>query len=87
MYVTPSVCLPPMFTPKLMTIEGTLMAMILASPPRPRCKQAACWDGVIVPVVTLTQACTSRTKSRKGTFPAGSQCGPVVRVSSEPRCM
>eukprot|EP00959_Pyramimonas_sp_CCMP1952_P216715 4532161-Pyramimonas_sp.AAC.1 len=40
----------------------------------------------MLPVVTLIQACTSRTNSRKGTSPAGSQWGPVVRASSPPRC-
>eukprot|EP00959_Pyramimonas_sp_CCMP1952_P097809 2044260-Pyramimonas_sp.AAC.1 len=46
---------------------GTLMAMVRARPPKPRCKAAACWQGVMLPVVTLIQARTSRTNSRKGT--------------------
>eukprot|EP00959_Pyramimonas_sp_CCMP1952_P159030 3325700-Pyramimonas_sp.AAC.1 len=41
------------------------MAMVRARPPKPRCKAAACWEGVMLPVVTLVQACTSRTNSRK----------------------
>eukprot|EP00959_Pyramimonas_sp_CCMP1952_P389463 8160935-Pyramimonas_sp.AAC.1 len=46
---------------------------------------AACWGGVILPLATLSHACTSRTKSRKGTLPAGSpQRRPRVRVSSNP---
>eukprot|EP00959_Pyramimonas_sp_CCMP1952_P239434 5004104-Pyramimonas_sp.AAC.1 len=42
------------------------MAMVRARPPNTRCKAAACWEGVILPVVTLIQECTSRTNSRKG---------------------
>eukprot|EP00959_Pyramimonas_sp_CCMP1952_P411356 8619804-Pyramimonas_sp.AAC.1 len=61
------------------------MAMVRASPPRPRCSAAACWKGVTLPVATLVQACTSRTRSRNGTWPAGSHWGPVVRVSPPPR--
>eukprot|EP00959_Pyramimonas_sp_CCMP1952_P262880 5497016-Pyramimonas_sp.AAC.1 len=30
----------------------------------------------MLPVVTLIQACTSRTNSRNGAWPAGSQRGP-----------
>eukprot|EP00959_Pyramimonas_sp_CCMP1952_P259809 5431963-Pyramimonas_sp.AAC.1 len=66
--------------------EGTLMAMVLASPPRPRCSAASCWEGAIVLVVTLIQACTSQANSRKGTSPARSLWGPVLRASSPPRC-
>eukprot|EP00959_Pyramimonas_sp_CCMP1952_P126894 2653870-Pyramimonas_sp.AAC.1 len=69
----------------MITAGGTLMAMVRAKPPKPRCKAAACWEGVMLPVVTLIHECTSRTSSRKGTGPAGSQCGPVVLVSSPPR--
>eukprot|EP00959_Pyramimonas_sp_CCMP1952_P357834 7491961-Pyramimonas_sp.AAC.1 len=61
------------------------MAMVRAKPPRPRCKAAASWEGVMLPVVPLIQACTSRTNSRKGTWPAGPQWGPVVLASSPPR--
>eukprot|EP00959_Pyramimonas_sp_CCMP1952_P386586 8101961-Pyramimonas_sp.AAC.1 len=61
-----------MLTPKKATAGGTLMAMVRARPPKPRCKAAACWEGVTMPVVTLIQACTSRTTSRKGTGPDGS---------------
>eukprot|EP00959_Pyramimonas_sp_CCMP1952_P391270 8199665-Pyramimonas_sp.AAC.1 len=61
------------------------MAMVRANPPRARCNAAACWEGVMLHVVTLIQACTSRTNSRNGTWPAGSQWGPVVLVSPPPR--
>eukprot|EP00959_Pyramimonas_sp_CCMP1952_P219833 4596390-Pyramimonas_sp.AAC.1 len=63
MSVTPSVWRPPISTPKFMTAGGTLMAMVLASPPRPRWGAAACWEGVTSLVATLIQACTSRTNS------------------------
>eukprot|EP00959_Pyramimonas_sp_CCMP1952_P248463 5193405-Pyramimonas_sp.AAC.1 len=65
MSVAPSAWWPPMLTPKLITAGGTLMAMIRVRPPEPRCKAAACWEGVMLPVATLIQACTSRTNSRK----------------------
>eukprot|EP00959_Pyramimonas_sp_CCMP1952_P206067 4309151-Pyramimonas_sp.AAC.1 len=68
-----------------MTAGGTLMAMVRARPPRPSCNAAACWWGDTLPVVTLIQACTSRTNSRKCTWPAGPQRGPVVPASSPPR--
>eukprot|EP00959_Pyramimonas_sp_CCMP1952_P280292 5859347-Pyramimonas_sp.AAC.1 len=29
-----------------MTTGGTLMVMVRASPPKPRCSAAACWEGV-----------------------------------------
>eukprot|EP00959_Pyramimonas_sp_CCMP1952_P249451 5214362-Pyramimonas_sp.AAC.1 len=61
------------------------MARVLARPPRPRCTGSASWEGVMVPVVTLIQECTSRMYSRKGTLLAGSQWRPVVRASSAPR--
>eukprot|EP00959_Pyramimonas_sp_CCMP1952_P232439 4857329-Pyramimonas_sp.AAC.1 len=73
MQVTPSACRPPTLTQKLITAGGTLMAMVRARPPKPRCRAAACWEGVILRVVTLIQACTSRTNSRKRTRPAGPQ--------------
>eukprot|EP00959_Pyramimonas_sp_CCMP1952_P162362 3394773-Pyramimonas_sp.AAC.1 len=44
-----------------------LMAMVRARPPKPRCRAAACWEGVTVPVVTLIQACASRANLRKCT--------------------
>eukprot|EP00959_Pyramimonas_sp_CCMP1952_P172983 3614978-Pyramimonas_sp.AAC.1 len=39
--VAPSVWRPPMLTPKLITAGGTIMAMVRARPPLPRCKAAA----------------------------------------------
>eukprot|EP00959_Pyramimonas_sp_CCMP1952_P358978 7516854-Pyramimonas_sp.AAC.1 len=39
----------------------------------------------MLPAVTSIQACTWRTNSRKGTWPAWSHWGPVVLVSSPPR--
>eukprot|EP00959_Pyramimonas_sp_CCMP1952_P209949 4392835-Pyramimonas_sp.AAC.1 len=48
-----------------MTAGETFMAMVRARPPRPRCKAAACREGVILPAVTLIQACTSRANSRE----------------------
>eukprot|EP00959_Pyramimonas_sp_CCMP1952_P221447 4629036-Pyramimonas_sp.AAC.1 len=63
------------------------MAKVLASPPRLRCNVAACCGGVIAPFATLTHSCTSRTNSRNGTLPAGSQWGPLLRASFIPRCM
>eukprot|EP00959_Pyramimonas_sp_CCMP1952_P372788 7806409-Pyramimonas_sp.AAC.1 len=67
MQVAPSVGRPPMLTPKLITAGRTPTATVRARPPKPRCRAAACWEGVIMPVVTLIQTCTSRTNSRKGT--------------------
>eukprot|EP00959_Pyramimonas_sp_CCMP1952_P233083 4871013-Pyramimonas_sp.AAC.1 len=59
------------------------MAMARARPPKPRCNAAACWEGVMVPVVTLIQACTSRANfwtpemgtEKMGTMP-NSKCCP-----------
>eukprot|EP00959_Pyramimonas_sp_CCMP1952_P227486 4756618-Pyramimonas_sp.AAC.1 len=59
---------------------GPHMAMVLARPPKPRCRAAAFWEGVTAPMVALIQACTSRASSRKGNLPAGSRWGPVVRA-------
>eukprot|EP00959_Pyramimonas_sp_CCMP1952_P344313 7211338-Pyramimonas_sp.AAC.1 len=39
--------------------------MVLAGPPRPRCKAAVCWEGITVPVATFIHACTSRANSQK----------------------
>eukprot|EP00959_Pyramimonas_sp_CCMP1952_P229945 4807647-Pyramimonas_sp.AAC.1 len=60
------------------------MTSALASLPRPRCKAAACRGGVALLLATLSHACTSRTKSRKGALPVKSQNGPRVRVASNP---
>eukprot|EP00959_Pyramimonas_sp_CCMP1952_P076448 1597518-Pyramimonas_sp.AAC.1 len=65
--VTPSAWRSPILTPKLITAGETLMAMVRARPPKPRCRAAACWERVMLPVVTLVQECTSRANSRERT--------------------
>eukprot|EP00959_Pyramimonas_sp_CCMP1952_P260698 5450926-Pyramimonas_sp.AAC.1 len=52
---------------KIDSCWGDSYGMVRARPSKPRCRAAGCWEGVMLPVVTLIQACTSRTNSRKGT--------------------
>eukprot|EP00959_Pyramimonas_sp_CCMP1952_P000520 9968-Pyramimonas_sp.AAC.1 len=61
-----------------MTAGGTLTAMILASPPRPRCSAAACREGVTAPVATLIEQTRGEVRGPQGPS-GGRQCARRLR--------